>query len=363
MQNKGTVRLADYGPEELSTAWSSLLEVTSRFFKVFPREGFRQIERNGRFPYLKEFLDAYWLRPENALNRSIEANLISRSAGFRGRILDAGCGDGLFVSLLLGGILHDSYDAFHGVDLSQRDIFNAFRSRGSKRIWKKSPRLHCRLDGIDLNANMVRRADALKVYSRLERGDVTRLPFESSCYDLVFSNILKNVKEIEQALGEMARVLKRCGRIVAVVSTNRFRHSLYYYPRIRKDHPENKSLYERLDRGRGEYNIHCYPLNQWTALFKKSGFVVEKAWGYLRTETLEFWDTGFRPFSATLLRELQKPAWNSLRVPLKKLWKKYTFEFLKPYYYNETTQIESFPSSRTSKAGYLLLVARKDGPS
>ena len=65
-----------------------------------------------------ELVCLHWLRPESALLRFLEARIL---LGFRKKylkwpLLDLGCGEGLFASILFGARVNKKYDAFEAVD-------------------------------------------------------------------------------------------------------------------------------------------------------------------------------------------------------------------------------------------------------
>jgi ubiquinone/menaquinone biosynthesis C-methylase UbiE len=71
-----------------------------------------------------------------------------------------------------------------------------------------------RIVGLDLSAGMLKAA--AKRGFDVVQGSATDLPFESERFDLVYSfKVLAHVPDIKKALGEMARVLKPGGHMVA----------------------------------------------------------------------------------------------------------------------------------------------------
>lgn len=71
-----------------------------------------------------------------------------------------------------------------------------------------------RLVGLDISPGMLEEARA-RGFDVVE-GRAEHLPFESESFDLVYSfKVLAHVEEIEKALGEMARVLRPGGHMVA----------------------------------------------------------------------------------------------------------------------------------------------------
>ena len=61
----------------------------------------------------KEFLNAYFLRPETALWRTADL-MVMENAIVSGKSLDFGCGDGVFSFLRANGKFEDSFDVFQG---------------------------------------------------------------------------------------------------------------------------------------------------------------------------------------------------------------------------------------------------------
>jgi SAM-dependent methyltransferase len=77
------------------------------------------------------------------------------------------------------------------------------------------------LVAVDLSPRMVELARARGVDARV--GDVQELPFEDGAFDCAVANwMLYHVPDLERALGELARVLRPGGRLVA--ATNGLRH-------------------------------------------------------------------------------------------------------------------------------------------
>ena len=99
-------------------------------------------------------------------------------------VLDVGCGDGFFVKAAFGEKLEA------GIDLDGREVKRAVRS-GS--------------------------------YRKVIRGSVTDLPFPAKSFNTVISNcVLEHIPEIDKGLQEIARVLKRGGRLMITVPSECF---------------------------------------------------------------------------------------------------------------------------------------------
>ena len=81
---------------------------------------------------LRRFLNAYWLRPETALWRTLDVNSM-KNFKFVSPSLDLGCGDGTFSFLRAGGEFKDTFDVFLDVDnldhfFENVDVYDSFKN-------------------------------------------------------------------------------------------------------------------------------------------------------------------------------------------------------------------------------------------
>jgi SAM-dependent methyltransferase len=103
---------------------------------------------------------------------------------WHGRILDLGCGDGLFGEHL-----------FSGADVV----------------------------GLDADAAALEQARRRRVYRELVRHDIHTVPFGAGTFDAVFANcVLEHVDDPGRVLAEAARVLRPGGRFVFTVPSQQF---------------------------------------------------------------------------------------------------------------------------------------------
>jgi len=105
-------------------------------------------------------------------------------------ILDIGCGDGHFASLLF-----------------------------------EQP-VEC---GIDLSISRLIRARDSGAYRDVKVADATRLPFEAGSFCTVFSNsVLEHIPDVDAVCREVARVLRPGGQLVFTVPSDRFGDFLFW---------------------------------------------------------------------------------------------------------------------------------------
>ena len=121
----------------------------------------------------------------HALLRAIECRHMSRIV-LAPPILDIGCGDGMF-----GSILFDAEPG--GITF-----------------------------GIDLQPDNIKKANATGTYRMLQVADTHRLPFADNSIGSIFSNsVFEHLEDMDAALREAARVLKPGGKLVLTSPNSR----------------------------------------------------------------------------------------------------------------------------------------------
>ncbi len=177
-----------------------------------------------------------------ALERAIECRLLS-SFEYPRPLLDVGCGDGTFVSVLFG----ESVDV--GCDVSFEELSKA------------------RLTGR---------------YRWLVQADASALPFRSRAFASVVSNsTLEHVRRLEPALRELARVSDSGGTVTVTVPTTEYQRLFFWSRflrllRIRRLADTYESFVNRLFRHR-----HVASVEAWRRKLEDAGLVTLSARLYL----------------------------------------------------------------------------------
>lgn len=255
--------------------------------------------------FLKEFLKIFWLRPESALWRSVDALFLSKVKKSH-PALDLGCGDGCFQFVAQGGKFDLDFDIFSKTDTrdfwKNKDIYDSFDESYKPEITKKPAFV---FDvGFDHKENLLKKSAALGIYKKLVVGDANKkLPFKNNSIRYVFSNVLYWVENLDGLMGELNRVLKPGGTLVITVPTDTWNS---YRPTYKPEHKtSNKfllSLLKKLDRGRSNSYFHAYEPRKWEGILEKNGFVVISKKRYLSRRLMIFWDIGLRPFSPLTIK-------------------------------------------------------------
>jgi SAM-dependent methyltransferase len=281
---------------------------------------------------LRELLNAYWLRPETALWRSLDIHAM-RAFSFRSPSLDLGCGDGLFSFIRAGGRLDSSFDAFQSVASMERffknaDVYDSAAAVSPKVAGRPSYRIDV---GFDHKPNLLAKAAGLGFYRSLKHGDANkRLPFADASFKTVFSNIVYWLDEPDRVFAEINRILRPGGRCCLMLPNETLPQFSFYQRYYASTKDRRFKFLELLDRGRLSDNIkQAKSEAQWRKIIARAGLTVISRSGHLSKTTVEMWDIGLRP----LFPVLHKMAFGlsrGNRAVIKKEWVD-TFEnFLAP---------------------------------
>ena len=170
------------------------------------------------------------------LIRAIDCRHIGR-VPLGGKILDAGCGDGLLARIL-------------------------FKNTEGKVI-----------TGIDHDPGELKKARSLGIYHDLIACEITAIPFKNNTFDHVLSNsVLEHVTDIDQALAELARVLKPGGTLVFTVPSE-YLSEHFLFGRIFRliGFKQLSVMYARL-KHRIWHHEHIDSMDIWTRRLQENNF-------------------------------------------------------------------------------------------
>lgn len=265
---------------------------------------------------IKEFLKAYFLRPENAFRTYRKAYEFRRAiADFQKndfKMLDVSCGDGIFSFIAAGGELSEQYDLFINVSDqainnlasdNRTDIFDSNTNLFSSKIVKKDPdyKIYC---GTDWKKSLLEKAENLNLYENLLQHDNNYpLDFLGDTFDVVYANSIYWVQNIDTHIDNLFTILKKGGRLILQLKTDR----------VMLDHPNNLNLkflskqsLSILDRGRRESWKTIEPIEYWMSKMEAKGFkLVDKRLTFSR-EQMIIWHIGLRPIAPFLVKAFNK---------------------------------------------------------
>ena len=333
--------------KDLAVCFDSFLEVISKKRKqLFKNKELQQT--------YDELLSINWLRPESALFRFVETEILFaiKNKCLKYPMLDMGCGDGLFTSILFGGKINKKYDAYSAIDFSQKDIYNNFRKIPADFFEKKPSRIGF---GLDIKKNSALMASALKVYDQVKTGDARKLPFGNESVNSVFSNMIDDIKneDLITVFKEANRVLKPNGCLIFTTPTERFKEFLFYRNKaeaaIKKGNKADYARFMELDRGRSFWESR--PMNLWNTIFKETSFEMVGYTEYGNSDFVQFWDTGFRPFFSHLASLRNALLENILYLPAKKVFMEIIREYIFKFAEGQINQKGAFAIITVKKHG------------
>lgn len=277
---------------------------------------------------LRRFVEAYWLRPENALWMTLRS-LTLRHVPLARPSIDVSCGDGIFSFLHLGGVLDPAFDVFcsvAGVDTRRRvsnDMFDHFETDYLPPVWSVPA---ARIDvGEDCKASMLAKAGKLPLYERLvEHDNNTPLPFEDESFGTIYCNSAYWVTKIDLFLRELRRATHLDGRIVLQVKLDSMKaHTLESHRAVLGDR------FLQIIGSRFEHWPTLTDRRTWERRFSAAGLRVTSATPFITAAHSRLWDVGLRPIAPLLIR-MANALTPASRAAVKRDWVELMLDLLTP---------------------------------
>ena len=267
----------------------------------------------------RQYINAYWLRPENAFWMVLRSDVLSR-VPMRGPILDLGCGDGVFSFLHAGGRFASKFDVFTAVNNLERvlddhdDVFDHDDDNYQPEITAQPEyAIDC---GTDLKGNLLSKAAKLGLYKRLIQHDHNdRLPFGDGEFETVYCNTAYWVDDVDAFLREIARVTAPGGTAVLQVKLDAIKQ---FTMQKHRDVLGDRWL-DIIDRGR----LACWPTlgdrGTWEDRFASAGLDIVEATPFVTGTHAHIWDIGVRPIAPMLIKTMNA-IHAHLRQEIKRDW-------------------------------------------
>ncbi len=147
--------------------------------------------------------------------------------------------------------------------------------------------------GIDPDFKALREARVTQAYQHLVCSDGASIPFPSGWFGSAFSNsTLEHIVRVEPVLSELARVIRRGGKLIITVPNQRFERellgvSLLKRLKLYRLAEEYARLFSHVSR-----HIHLDPPGTWVTRLKAAGFLVKDCWNYFPPQALRWMEIG-----------------------------------------------------------------------
>ncbi|MGB0714871.1 MAG: methyltransferase domain-containing protein [Phycisphaerae bacterium] len=278
---------------------------------------------------LRPFLEAYWLRPENAFWMALRSWALS-NAELEAPSLDLSCGDGIFTFLHLGGRLDPAFDVFgatghlNKVTTEHADMFDFVdQAYQPGVIQKPDQKMTC---GSDWKSSLLSKAERIAVYEELTQHDNNQpLPWSDATFKTIYSNSIYWVKQLEKLLVELKRVLKPDGKLILHVKLSRMRDfSLAPWSDKLGD-----ATMDIIGRGRFESWPNLLSQTEWEQKFRAAGFEITDQRPFVNGTHARIWDVGLRPIAPLLVR-MANALQPDTRSSIKEDWVNLFLDLLKP---------------------------------
>lgn len=279
---------------------------------------------------LRRFLQAYWLRPENALWMTLRSTTLARCA-LRRPSIDLSCGDGVFSFLHCSGVFDPAFDVFQSVDGLDRvqdqhaDMFDCADERYHPAIQARPGEI---IDvGTDMKPALLAKAQRLDLYGRLVEHDNNHLlPFDADSFQTVYCNAAYWVVEIESFLREIARITRPGGWAVLQVKLT----AVHHYTLEAHRAILGERWLEMIDRGRRDSWPTVVDRPTWEDRFEAAGLKIEQATPFVTRTHAHLWDIGLRPIAPMLVKMTQALT-PQTRSVIKRDWVDLFCELLEPF--------------------------------
>ena len=285
---------------------------------------------------LKELLNVYWLRPETALWRAIDIEVM-KNFDICGNSLDLGCGDGVLSYIRGGGKFDISFDDYQSIGnlgkfYSNEDIHDVFIEGYHPKITNK-PNYQFST-ALDHKENLLLKARELGFYKNIVIHDANKiLPFENNYFNSVFSNIVYWLDDPQKSINEIARILNKSGRVALMLPNNTMPEFSFYNNNYIKTKDKNYEFLKFLDRGRYSSNIKISKnYNDWKNIIENSGLSIVEHKAYLSKTVIQMWDIGLRPLFPVLHKMVNALEDKNKLIEIKIEWIEIFMQFLEPIF-------------------------------
>ena len=301
------------------------------------------MRQNLRTNLFNEFLNYFWLRPENAIIFTLKGEKLFQTKKFIKNIsMDVACGNGIFSFITFGGRVKKTEDMYLDLDYGKKDIYDK-PSKLKKEIILKSPNITFTY-GSDWKKNLLQKSKNLQIYSKTLLHDNNRpFKFKNDSFNYIYSSSTYWVKNFEMHIYNLLDIIKPGGKLILTLKTNALGN--YTIKNLFKKKFDN-SFYKILDDGREKSWRGLRNFNQYYKIFKNyKNCKIKSIYPLYDSEIAYIWDVGLRP----IIRPLTFMSNNlslknrsiSKRLMIER-WNEIFGKYLKNYIPNKKKTVEWF---------------------
>jgi len=285
---------------------------------------------------LKRFMNAFWLRPENAIILAMRSERLKEMT-IKAPAIDISCGDGIFTFIHFGGELNKEFDVFQSTgDLNKvrntnLDIYDSYDSSYSPCIKTKA---NFQYDiGTDLKQSSLNRAKHLGHYKDLNLLNVcNRFPFPDKAFATVTSfGSINHYPSIDIFLSECYRILKPGGQLILnAYSPN----MIDLYKHLEQKYPDE--WIKLIERNMRNIWPTMHSSEEWLRILESYGFQINSQKAVCNDELAKIWNVGLRPLTSELVK-LSKIAIKYQEkefIKIKQSWVELMMQLSQPFMYN-----------------------------
>lgn len=278
---------------------------------------------------LRRFLQAYWLRPENALWMALRSEALDDCV-WTGPSADISCGDGVFSFLNAGGSLDPAFDVFQSASTAhpspRADMFDYVADHYRPPIIQ-SPDFRI-TTGTDHKPALLTKAARLGFYHEtVESDNESPLPFADQQFQTIYCNSAYWVRDIDGFLGELRRICAPGGTVILQVKLR----ALFDYTLRGFRGLLGERFLDIIDRGRAGSWPTVADETQWEGRFERAAFSVIQKKPIASATHAHIWDVGLRPVAPMLVR-MTAALTPQTRASIKNDWVDLMCDLLLPFF-------------------------------
>lgn len=282
---------------------------------------------------LKQYLNLFWLRPENALFNTFKS-VSYNSLKFQSPSLDLSCGDGLFQSIHLGAKFFEDFDYYSSTkasEFSHDSFIDIYDHHEADYNIKYLEHPNQKIDfGTDWKQELLNKAEKTGIFKKLILHDNNNLPlpFNDDYFKTIYSNSIYWVNNIEDLTKEIFRISQTDATVgLQVMSPSIFETFKFFEQNL------SEEAISILDRHRRSTMPSLKTYKEWKELFENYGFIVKQSIPTIPNKIIiDIWNIGLRPISHLLIRMSDSLSIDEKRK-IKKEWVDIFFELFKPLLY------------------------------